>query len=217
MIRMVNSFHTIHSYCFCEIILQKGSVPGVTISTTDEASLKIKYSIEDGVLIFSGNNLVASDSDFEYPVVYVTYTELKGVTLYGYSKLKTKEPIDEKSFGVVLYGSGDVDIAVEGIRLDFTIMRAGKIKVSGFANRLLVRVLRDGEFDGSLLEVEDAEVTIQRSGFVSVWAECELNAQVNLNGTLIYKGKPSIEELFIAKGSMVMPFEWFKHRKQALK
>lgn len=214
---MINSFHIIHSYCFCEIIIQKGSIPDIAISTTDEASLKIKYSIEDGVLIFSGNNLVISDSGFEYPVIYVTYTELRGVTLYGHSKLKTKEPIIGGSFGIVLYGTGDVNIAVEGTHLDFTIMRSGKIKVNGFAYTLLVQVLRDGEFDGSMLEVEDAKVTIQRSGFASIWAECELNAQVNSSGTLVYKGKPSIDDLFIGEGSTIMPFEWFKDQKEVLK
>lgn len=209
----VSPFQTIHSYSLCEIILQKGDVPDVTYDENNDSSFKINHSIEEGVLILSIGDLIINRSDFDLklPIVYITYTELRGVTLYDRSNLKTKEPIVEQSFGIVHYGTGQVNIAVEGVHLDFTIMRSGKIKVSGFAFNLLIQVCRDGVFDGSMLEVEDAKVIIQRNGFANVWAECELDAQVKSNGTLVYKGKPSIDDLFMAKGSTIMPFEWFRN------
>ncbi len=127
-------------------------------------------------------------------LIRVTYVSLTGLVVDGCGTLTCEEPIEAESLGIVQNGKGKVDLSIAVSKLDAAVTKSGTLRLSGTADRAKVLNTGPGEFDGSDLDVSEAEVTIKDSGNISICVVDELKANLYGDGKLNLKGEPRLKK-----------------------
>jgi hypothetical protein len=90
-------------------------------------------------------------------------------------------------------GAGEMLLKnIKGERLDVHYMGAGRLAIDGQVQRLHLRAKGVGEVDAKALIAQEADVTFEGIGDVSIHAKQKLNASVRGIGNLSYYGNPPV-------------------------
>ena len=173
-----------------DIILQRGEAPDISIDTDGEVEI-FQHAVKEKRLFLSlTKNL---NDPVPQAVIRVTYVSLSGLVVDQSEMLTCKEPIEAESLGIVQNGRGKVDLSIAVSKLDAAVTKSGTLRLSGTADRAKVLNTGPGEFDGSDLEVSEAEVTMKDSGNISICVADELKANLHGDGKLNLKGEPRLK------------------------
>ncbi len=174
-----------------DIILHQGEAPGISIDTDGEAEI-FQHEVKEKRLFLSlAKNL---NDPVARALIRVTYVSLTGLVVDGCGTLTCAEPIEAESLGIVQNGKGKVDLSIAVSKLDAAVTKSGTLRLSGTADRAKVLNTGPGEFDGSDLDVSEAEVTIKDSGNISICVVDELKANLYGDGKLNLKGEPRLKK-----------------------
>lgn len=99
-------------------------------------------------------------------------------------------------------GSGAVDIAVEGHRLDVDIDGSMDVAAGGAVEIAMISIGGSGEFSGRELTADVAEVDISGSGDVAMSVVDRLDATVSGSGDVVYWGTPALSEKVSGSGTV---------------
>lgn len=187
----IPGFESISIDTSADIILQQGEAPDISIDTDGEAEI-FQHAVKEKRLFLS----LAKNLNNAVPpaVIRVTYVSLTGLVVDDCGTLTCEEPIEAESLGIVQNGKGKVDLSIAVSKLDAAITKSGTLRLSGTADRAKVLNTGPGDFDGSDLEVSEAEVTIKDSGIISICVSDELKANLRGDGKLNLKGEPRLKK-----------------------
>lgn len=99
-------------------------------------------------------------------------------------------------------GSGDIEVVVEGTRLDATMDGSMTVNARGSVDEAVVALDGSGDFEGSDLSATAATVDISGSGFVEISVEDRLDAGVSGSGDVRYHGDPVVSQNVSGSGSV---------------
>jgi Putative auto-transporter adhesin, head GIN domain len=96
--------------------------------------------------------------------------------------------------GLVVSGAGEITVtALDGAELSVVHSGAARVTVSGRVTSQVVELSGVGEYDGSALESQNADVTVSGTGKAVVNASSTLDARVTGVGS-VYLGNPALTQ-----------------------
>jgi hypothetical protein len=97
--------------------------------------------------------------------------------------------------GLVVSGAGEITVtALDGAELSVVHSGAAQVTVSGRVTSQVVELSGVGEYDGSALKSQDADVTVSGTGKAVINASRTLHARVTGVGSVEYLGNPQLTQ-----------------------
>ena len=154
----------------------------------------LNYELEVQVSVPELNAVVLSGSGDVRLGTFVGLNDLK-VELEGSGDIETvgESVIESKSnLHVILDGSGDVDLKCKAVNLRSELEGSGDIDLEGIADHHHIELDGSGDVNAYGLQAESAEVYLDGSGSIKVYAESNLKAELDGSGDISYKGEPTV-------------------------
>lgn len=190
-VRKVGSFNRLELGGHFDLRLKKGDKAEVTIETEDIGPDEIITEIRNNTLhIRMKDNRKWGKSDLKRSIIYLTYTDLRGIQWDGAGNITTESELVTDKFELEISGAGNVqmDLNVDDLQVDMS--GAGNIELRGSAKTQNVQMSGAGNYNGFDLKSERAKVDMSGVGNVRVYATKELNASASGVGAVRYKGNP---------------------------
>lgn len=103
---------------------------------------------------------------------------------------------------VIVDGSGDVKVTVKAQQLDVELEGSGDVDISGTSDHLNATLNGSGDIACYQLEATTANVLLDGSGNINVFATRKLKANLSGSGDIRYKGEPQVEASIDGSGSV---------------
>lgn len=201
-------FHSIRILTRCEVSLHQNDPFDIHVDEPDDIAAWIDYFIENEELIIQTKPmhygfLLLNDS---YPKIHVACAGLNGIHVLDKAYVSTKEEFQVEKLGVIVQ-NGEVDLNLNAIVTDCTVIKKGSAKIRG--NAIISRILgnQQGRYNGSELEASEAHVDLHGDSQASVWAEDELEVGLFSRSKLRYKGNPRMRVSHIDEGCSIKAFD----------
>lgn len=196
----------------CHLLIQSGEKPEIIIDNKG-SGIDTQFEVQDNELLIYA--IPDDKSVYERPIpkITITYIKIKSVILTGSIDLCTRNKISGRSFALLLNGAGNINLEIDVVNLDCTIVKAGTITVFGDATSSFIMLLGTGTYLGQDLDCGVISVEISNQGTATVSAENDLIGSIKNGGVLYYKGTPCIKGLSIEGNTKLMPLkEEFKFK-----
>ncbi len=183
-----------------------GSFSGIKVSEGvdvylkhgDKESLKVEASgikLENVITEISGSYLkIHLDGNNRGRInvkVYVTYVKLEKLYASSAGNIFGEAPIRAESMTLQCSSAGNIEITVEGQRVDASASSAGQIEIKGRVREFRADVSSAGQINAYDLESQKADVEASSAGSVRVSVETDLHANASSGGSIRYRGNPS--------------------------
>ena len=175
-----------------EVAVTTGKGPSARATGSPEALEGVSIGVEGRTLKVRPNRSAWGG----YPgkgssavVVELSTHELRGASLTGSGSLRI-DKAKAMRFDLALSGSGRLSVAkVEADNLVAGLVGAGKMSIGGKVKGLKATVQGSGDFDGTALAVEDAELKADTSGTIALNASRIANVASTGQGDTVVAGK----------------------------
>jgi len=188
--RTVNEFSSITLNCSADVVIRDRMLSDknkVVVKAAANILPLVTTSISGGNLKIDMKGCVSGNTAIE---VYVYVNEISKVKNDGSGTVKSDNVLKSDRFDVALDGSGAIELKLRANRVNIDHDGSGRIVLAGNANELEVNHDSSGESELSSMQAEEAEVNLDGSGTVSVFATNAMNLSLDGSGTIIYKGNP---------------------------
>lgn len=202
-------FHTIRILTRCEVSFLQDSSYAIHVDELNDIAKWIDYYVENSELIIQTEPLhygflLLHDS---YPKIQLTCTHLNGIQLFDRANITSQERLRMEKLGVIIRQGGTVELNVDALRMDCTILKRDHIKVSGETIETFLRVYHEGWYDGASLQASTGMVYLTNNARASVWIDGEMEARILGRSRFSYRGKPRFSWLSVDEGSRVEPLQ----------
>ena len=187
-----------------EIIVRQGRQASVSIEAEDNLLQQLTTEVRNGTLFIenseeSYSKRVAPTEDVK---ITITVTDLKEINFSAAGTLQV-DGLKTDAFELKLSGAGDTTLKdLEVKMLTATLSGAGKITIAGKADDVTVFISGLGDFNGTKLQSQTAEVQISGAGTATLRVEDELTAKISGAGTVNYYGSPAVHETISGAGAV---------------
>lgn len=211
-------FHTIRILTQCEVSLHQDSSCAIHVNEPGDVSEWIDYHVENGELIIQTKPmhyglLLLHNS---YPKIQLTCTLLNGIQLFDRANITSPERLRMDKLGVIIWQSGTVELNVDALRVDCTILKRGHIKVAGETIETFLHVYHDGWYDGASLQASTGMVYLTNNAQASVWIDGEMEAFILGRSRFSYRGTPRFSWLSVDEGSRAESLQGAAEEKPAM-
>ena len=187
-----------------DLILEQGDVESVVIEADAAVMPHVKAAVEGRRLVLGLEHWWDS---LLFPLAplrfHVSAVMVNRVTISGSGSVRA-EALRSDDLRLEISGSGDMAFPqLTAGAVSLGISGGGKMKVSGEAESIAVRISGSGNVQTSELATQAAEVRISGSGNVSVNPAQTLDVQISGSGTVKYIGQPQISQRISGSGSIV--------------
>jgi hypothetical protein len=191
--RSVPSFTAVQLDGVGEVTVSQGLVQSLAIETDDNILPVVTTEVRGSVLYLGiergthVRNLTRLEFRITMPVV-------TGLTIAGSGSIHGGTLLRTDELSLDIRGSGSVDARLDAGKLRASIGGSGSISVEGTAEKLSVLIDGSGGYLGRDLRSADAEVHVNGSGDVTVFASRTLSVDVAGSGSVSYGGgaRPTI-------------------------
>jgi hypothetical protein len=174
-----------------DLVIVRGTAETLVMDTGENIAEDIAVTVDDGVMEIS----VAGQLNVRGPIdldLQLEVPNIERTTLTGSGSIEG-EGFAASEFVIDSSGSGSIRLSqLDCTSLDSTLDGSGEIVVAGVAEELSVDIGGSGSFDGEDLQADSVVVVVDGSGSATVWAERELDAEVNGSGSIEYYGEPRV-------------------------
>jgi len=187
-----------------DLILEQGDVESVVIEADAAVMPHVKAAVEGRRLVLGLEHWWDSLMFPLAPLRFrVSAVMVNRVTISGSGSVRA-EALRSDDLRLEISGSGDMAFPqLTAGAVSLGISGGGKMKVSGEAESIAVRISGSGNVQTSELATQAAEVRISGSGNVSVNPAQTLDVQISGSGTVKYTGQPQISQRISGSGSIV--------------
>ncbi|MFB6455057.1 head GIN domain-containing protein [Chitinophaga sp. Hz27] len=200
--RPVATFKAIRVEGGMNVFLQPGPTKTATIDAESNIVPLIELVPEGDLLIVRMKNKVNARTHGKFDV-HISTEELSKVSVAGSGNIELDGQFASKNeIQVKIGGSGSITGQLDAPKVSAAIAGAGDIKLSGQTRDLTVSIGGAGDFEGTSLLSENAEVKIAGSGDAKVHASVSLKAKIAGSGDISYKGSPQISSSIAGSGSV---------------
>ncbi len=211
-------FHIIRILTRCEVSLHQDSSCAIHVDEPDDVAEWIDYHVENGELIIQTKPmhygfLLLHDS---YPKIQLTCTHLNGIQLFDRANITSPERLRMEKLGVIIRQGGTVELNVDALRMDCTILKRSHIKVAGETFETFLNVYHDGRYDGASLQASTGMVYLTNNARASVWIDEGMEARILGRSRFSYRGTPRFSWLSVDEGSRVEALQESAEEKPAM-
>ena len=187
-----------------DLILEQGDVESVVIEADAAVMPHVKAAVEGRRLVLGLEHWWDSLLFPLAPLRFrVSAVRVNRVTISGSGSVRA-EALRSDDLRLEISGSGDMAFPqLTAGAVSLGISGGGKMKVSGEAESIAVRISGSGNVQTGELATQAAEVRISGSGNVSVNPAQTLDVQISGSGTVKYTGQPQISQRISGSGSIV--------------
>lgn len=179
--RILSGFTGIRIENSADVTVKEGAEPKCTISTDDNLLPLILTEVESDTLRIDSKGSCSTSLGIK---VVVEMPMLTSAEIHGSGSFIIREAVGE-TLTLRIDGSGDIVVAGEADELKARINGSGDIRAADF-------------------KVRKADVAINGSGDIHVYATGELSAEVRGSGDIFYKGTPeSLHKAVFGSGDIV--------------
>lgn len=211
-------FHTIRILTRCEVSLRQDSSCAIHVDEPDDVAEWIDYHVENNELSIQTKPM---HYDFlllhdRYPKIKLACAGLSGIQLFDRANITSPERLRVEKLGVIIRQSGTVELNVDALRVDCTILKRGHVKLAGETIEAFLHVYRKGRYDGASLQASTAMVYLTNNAQASVWIDGEMEARILGRSRFSYRGTPSFSRLSVDEGSRLEPLHGTAEEKRAM-
>jgi hypothetical protein len=199
-------FNSIRVVGICQLMIQKGESPEVIINSRG-SKIDIQFEVRDLELLIYSLPDDDISPDKPIPKITIMYIHIKSIMLTGSIDLYTNNKIAGNTLALILNGTGNINLQVDVVNLDCTIVKSGTIRVFGDTTSSSIMLLGTGIYQGQDLDAGVVSVEIANRGTATVSAENDLIGSITNGGTLYYMGTPCIKGLSIEGNSKMLPLK----------
>lgn len=199
----LEDFHSINNKIHANFVLNSGAHQSVKIKGDKKIVQLIQNETEviDGVWNLDFESCV---TDYQPVEIEITLPHYLSITNNGLANMSAPQNLNTTDFTLKLGGSGDLNIALNNINeLNVELSGTGNIQLSGSSEIEKITNSGNGVVDCFNLPVQIAHVEIIGNGSCLVHVTDTLNASINGNGTVYYKGFPLINQTIVGGGQIV--------------
>jgi hypothetical protein len=135
--------------------------------------------------------------------VDVTLPVLEEIKINGSGDISVPDTFQVDRLELDINGSGNLRCNLIAAEIESAIRGSGDITLTGSANRHEAKILGSGDIHARDLPCNTAELTVNGSGSVFVYAIQNLDVRVNGSGDVHYKGKPAVTTRINGSGKVV--------------
>ncbi|MGK6350147.1 GIN domain-containing protein [Parapedobacter sp. DT-150] len=214
----LSPFHTVRILTRCEVYLYQDTSSAFHVDEPDDVAEWIDYHVDNGELIIQTKPmhygfLLLSNS---CPKIQLTCTHLNGIQLFDRANITTPEELRVEKLGVIIRQEGMVELNVDALRVDCTILKRGHVKVAGETIEVFLHAYHDGWYDGASLQASTGMVYLTNNARASVWIDGEMEARILGRSRFSYRGTPRFSWLSVDEGSRVEPLQETAEEKPAM-
>jgi hypothetical protein len=191
--RSVGSYDGVAVAGWFDVELVSGREGELTLEGEENLLEHLETEVKNGKLTIKpekGYNLQPSSWKSGGIKVTVPVEEISSVTMSGSGDIQGKTKLRSDDFDVVMSGSGDMTLEVEGSALEVTLSGSGDIRLSGTAEDFEVRISGSGDVDAYELDAKNVDAVVSGSADIKVTARESLTARVSGSGDIHYRGNP---------------------------
>lgn len=191
--RSVGSYEGVALSGWFDVELVSGNEGELTLSGEENLLEHIETEVKNGKLTIKaekGYNLQPSSWKSGGIRIIVPVEEINAVTMSGSGDIVGKTKLRSDDFEVVMSGSGDITLEIEGNSVESTLSGSGDIRLSGMADNLSVRISGSGDVHAYELEAKNVDAVVSGSADIKVTALESLTARVSGSGDVHYRGNP---------------------------
>jgi len=122
--------------------------------------------------------------------IYVTMESIEALSVSGSGNIESKGTLETNDLELVVSGSGDMYLNIDGDDLDTRISGSGSIRLKGMADDASSRISGSGKVKAEELTVKSFEARISGSGSCYITVEEEIEASISGSGNVYYAGNP---------------------------
>lgn len=183
------------------VTLVQGDLEGIRINTDDNLVNLFQTRMDNETLFIT---MSADIRKFEELNVFISYRELKQITLLNNVKLNSTQVVHFDDLDIFI--SGACTINAEFFASSITVNQYDQSfsQVTGFAEKLIVNVHDETELNFSNLKSETCEIV--STGYSEVMVNCSKTLKLKVTGAsnVYYSGEPAItERIFSSNGFIV--------------
>jgi hypothetical protein len=151
----------------------------------------ISTSLKEETLTIESSECIGSVKGIN---VYIKAPNFSKLIVEGSGDIHGKGVINTGHLGIVVNGSGNIELEANAESLFCGIKGSGQVKLSGSGKTQHVKIEGSGYFSAAEFSSVSADININGSGSAAVSADSSLKAQVNGSGEIRYTGNPRIEK-----------------------
>ncbi|MDO5106157.1 head GIN domain-containing protein [Capnocytophaga sp.] len=192
--RSVGAYNQVINKSPFTLILSEGEVGKIRIETSDNLEPYILTSVQNDALIVeikSGVNYVTKHKVKIYAAVNQS---LNKISLIGSGEVYLKNKLTVDTFDCYLNGSGDMQVNLSANNLNLELMGSGDLNVMGTAHHLKAGLSGSGDIDAEKLKAKIADIQLDGSGDISVYAQEAVKARMTGSGDISIYGKPKKQD-----------------------
>ncbi|NIM96432.1 MAG: hypothetical protein GTO18_22255 [Anaerolineales bacterium] len=194
-----------------ELFIAQGSEESLTIQASQEIVQKIKTGVRRGQLdIQIGGTFAEKVTDmFKTTLAHerirltLTVKTLNALEVFGAAKINASS-IKTGLLILRIHSAGDVtfkSLTARVLRVEHS--GAGILELTGKAVEQGITLNGAGSYRAPKLESQKANVLVEGTGNVTIWAVRDLKATVRGIGSVIYYGNPSVKRRVSGLGSVI--------------
>jgi len=183
------------------VILLQGDEEGIRISTDDNLVNLFQVRMDKEKLYIT---MLADVRKFEELNVYISYRELKSITLLKNVSISSNQVIHFDELKLFLSGGSTINSEIYATVLHIKQNDQSFCKISGYAEKLYIDIHDETEFNCFSLKSEFCQV--EATGYSEVMINCEKSLKLKVTGesNVYYTGEPKItERIFSSNGFIV--------------
>ena len=176
-----------------DLELVSGSEGELTLSGEENLLEHLETEVKNGTLTIKpekGYNLQPSSWKSGGIKIIVPVEEINSVAMSGSGDIVGKTKLKSDDFEVVMSGSGDITLDIDGNSVESTLSGSGDIRLSGRANDFSVKISGSGDVHAYDLEAKNVNAVVSGSADIKVTALESLTARVSGSGDIHYRGNP---------------------------
>ncbi len=157
------------------------------LNISEGKNLKISYSSEFPYML---GRRYEPTQRLKVQIFFDNIQELTANSSLDITLTEDSKTITSKDFKITNNGSGHIEVKVSVDEMNIENNGSGIILVKGATQNLEVDSNGSGIVDANDLEAQEAKVTNNGSGKVSIYVENKLEIELNGSGDVVYSGNP---------------------------
>ena len=183
-----------------DVTVLKGESTALIITAQSNLINKIITKTRGDKIIISDEGCIQSKERIK---ITAYLPELEGLQVNGTGNILVPDTFTVKDLNLEINGSGDINGKFIAAKIESDIRGSGNIILAGSANKHALEIMGSGNIKARDFPCNNADVRVNGSGDVFVYAIQNLDVKINGSGTVHYKGKPSVNSSVNGSGKVV--------------
>lgn len=189
-----------------DVVLQKGNVTEATIEAGKNMVPNIKITREENgnALVIKNENKCHWSRGGRQPLVKLTFQDIAQIEQWGFGNITSLDTLKGSSLTVRISGNGNVNLLVDVINFNCSMLELGDLTVQGRSERSNLFSHNVGFFKGKNFFTRHCTARTRDEGEFQVSVSDTLIATIESTGSITYFGKPKFIETNITGAGRVI-------------